>query len=701
MDSWKVVQLDTETEGLDVYTKRLLTVQFGTRDIQIVVDCTSVDVLQYKSFLESNRVFLGWNLLFDLKFLYHHNIYPNNIYDGMLAEKLIWLGYPAGMKGMSLKDTAFRYLGIDIDKTIRGKINQTGLTEDVIVYAAGDVQPLEDIKDAQEKEIQAQELETAVSFENEFVKCLAYIEYCGVRLDVPRWKAKMENDLERLNKAEKALNDWVVSYYKEHLHDPDSTNTLEVEVDFCLEERVGSKVIKHAIEYKTYTPIEAPRTVTGPDYVSYLKQKLKVVFPFVKINLQGDLFSGFDTEPKCCINWSSSKQVIPLFELLGFNLITFDKVTKKKKKSVDAKIIKAQLDVSPIAALYLDYQGASKVVSTYGQNWLNAINPVTGRIHANFYQLGADTARLSCGGGTANVNVQNLPHDPETRACFIPEDGNDWISADYQGQESRIIASVSNDTAMLDLFINGCGDVHSLVAKMAYSHVIGDTPIEEIKEKFPQYRQEAKGIEFAVNYGGDANTIMNNKGIPLSEAKAIYENFMRGFPGVAKYQDYCRREVMKKGYILLNPVTKHRAHIYDFEELDRIQKKFDDPEFWDYYREMKKYDPSCETVKDVQNYFRRKSASEKQSINYRIQNRGAMMFKLASIKLFNYLKKNNLLGVVKYCIPVHDEINLECPKAMSEEISKILVKCMKQGAKPFCTRLPLGADVSVGEHWIH
>ena len=417
----------------------------------------------------------------------------------MLAEKLIWLGYPAGMKGMSLKDTAFRYLGIDIDKTIRGKINQTGLTEDVIVYAAGDVQPLEDIKDAQEKEIQAQELETAVSFENEFVKCLAYIEYCGVRLDVPRWKAKMENDLERLNKAEKALNDWVVSYYKEHLHDPDSTNTLEVEVDFCLEERVGSKVIKHAIEYKTYTPIEAPRTVTGPDYVSYLKQKLKVVFPFVKINLQGDLFSGFDTEPKCCINWSSSKQVIPLFELLGFNLITFDKVTKKKKKSVDAKIIKAQLDVSPIAALYLDYQGASKVVSTYGQNWLNAINPVTGRIHANFYQLGADTARLSCGGGTANVNVQNLPHDPETRACFIPEDGNDWISADYQGQESRIIASVSNDTAMLDLFINGCGDVHSLVAKMAYSHVIGDTPIEEIKEKFPQYRQEAKGIEFAVS----------------------------------------------------------------------------------------------------------------------------------------------------------------------------------------------------------
>ena len=158
------------------------------------------------------------------------------------------------------------------------------------------------------------------------------------------------------------------------------------------------------------------------------------------------------------------------------------------------------------------------------------------------------------------------------------------------------------------------------------------------------------------NYGGDYNTIANNKNIPISEARDIYNNFMKGFPGIKNYQDYCRKAVMRDGYILLNPITGHKAYIYDFEELTKIQEKFKDPDFWQYYRDMKKECPSCDTVKDVTRFFRRKSASEKQSINYRIQNRGAMCFKLASIMLFNWIKKNKLLGVVKYCIPVHDKL---------------------------------------------
>ena len=96
--------------------------------------------------------------------------------------------------------------------------------------------------------------------------------------------------------------------------------------------------------------------------------------------------------------------------------------------------------------------------------------------------------------------MQNLPHDPETRACFTSEEGKAWLSADYQSQESRIIASVSKDKAMIDLFEEGCGDVHSLVAYMSYSNVIPrDTKIEDIKKLYHNERQEAKGIEFAIN----------------------------------------------------------------------------------------------------------------------------------------------------------------------------------------------------------
>lgn len=198
----------------------------------------------------------------------------------------------------------------------------------------------------------------------------------------------------------------------------------------------------------------------------------------------------------------------------------------------------------------------------------------------------------------------------------------------------------------------------------------------------------------AINYGGDANTIANNKGIPLEEAQVIYDSYMNGFKGVKAYQDFCRKDVMDKGYILLNPITKHKAYIYDYKDLKRIQDKFKDPEFWEYYREMKKSAPNCDTVQDVKRYFKRKSASEKQSINYRIQGTGALCFKLASIYFFNYLVKEDLLFKVKYCIPVHDEINAEAPTNIATVVAEKLKACMIKAGEKFCTRCHLDADIS-------
>lgn len=194
-----VVELDTETMGLDPYTKELLTVQLGCAEFQVVIDCTSVDIHLFKEYMESpQRMFLGWNIKFDLKFLYHQRIVPLRVYDGYLAEKLLWLGYPAGMHEMSLKAASINYLGVDMDKSVRGKIIQTGLTEDVIVYAAGDVSYLGKIRDKQLIELEKKGLLKAIDFENEFVKCLAYIEYCGAKLDVDKWKIKMATDLNNL-----------------------------------------------------------------------------------------------------------------------------------------------------------------------------------------------------------------------------------------------------------------------------------------------------------------------------------------------------------------------------------------------------------------------------------------------------------------------------------------------------------------------
>ena len=723
----KIVQFDTETMGLDPHTKELLTVQLGNKENQVVFDWTTLGVLEkriLKDYFESDRVFLGWNLMFDLGFLYVNDIWPKHIWDGMIAEKLIFLGFPPVLSvelynelqlpdytpaydkdgilryyelSYSLKASAERRCKINIDKTVRGKIIDEGLTEEVIVYAAGDVMWLEDIKEEQDKELDKQDLQKAMAFECEFIKSLAYAKHCGVHLDANKWVEKMERDLSRLKKAEDALNKWVVEWENKMSSSVSPGEPIEYVDPNLIGESDSEWLLSHG--YVRYPAGDKPNPrFPGNRMQAYKKREPKSKYT-VK-DLQGNLFEGFNTEPRCIVNWSSSKQVIPLFEELGIQVKTFDKKTKREKKSVEEKLLAPQAKDFSIIPLYLDYQGASKVVSTYGDNWLKAINPKTGRIHVELHSIGTDTARVSSGGGVYKLNLQNLPHDEETRACFTAEKGNVWISCDYSGQESAITASVSKDPKMIEILSSG-GDLHSEVAKSCWPDLLGGLTDKEVKEKYKSYRQNAKGVEFGIFYGGDAHTLRANKGFEMKEAERIYNNFMEAFPGVKRYQDYCRRDVMAKGYILMNPVVKHRAHIFDYPVLKKTMDKMNDRSFMDYYWDMKKNSPYCDTVQEVKKFNVRKSASERQAINYRIQNRGACCFKLASIKFFNWIVQHNYQNIVKMCAPVHDEWNIECPESMKDEVADVLVKCMIAGGKPFCPNVFLGADVSIGDHWIH
>ena len=561
LNSLTIVGLDTETEGLDPWTKKLKSIQLGNYGFQVVIDTTTIDPTLYKDYLESNRLFVGWNLKFDLKFLFKQGIVPRKVWDGYLAEKLMWLGYPPGVHSLSLKAAGEHYLDIELDKSVRGKIIYAGLTTDVIVYSANDVKYLEKIMELQQLELAKKGLEKAIIYENKFVLPLAYCEYCGVKLDVDKWKAKMQKDEQRVKAALDNCNKWLLE------NEPDS----------------------------------------------------KYIF----IDRQGDIFNGFNLEPQVTLNWNSAKQLIPLFKKYGVNVTIEDKEKGGTKDSIDAKSLKPQKNKCSLIPLYLEYKEAIKVTSTYGENFLKQINPVSGRIHTNYQQIGADTTRVTSGGKDKGakvdyVNLLNLPANAETRACFVAEKGNKWISIDYSGQETYLMASIANDAAIIEELTNGSGDIHSLTAYMSYHEIPRDTNIKDIKKNYHNLRQEAKGIEFAINYGGDANTISRNKGIPIEEATKIYNSYMSGFKGLKKYQDFRRKDWFDKGYILLNPLTGHKAYIYDYERLLE-DKKWMSTLDWNYYREMKNSCPECDTVQRVRHFFKRKSASEKQSINYPIK----------------------------------------------------------------------------------
>ena len=467
LEKLNIIQFDTETEGLDVFSKKLLCYQLGNKENQYVFDQFSYSIELLKDLFESNRIFIGHNLLFDLKYLYYYNIWPKHVYDTMLVEQLIWLGWgesrfyngiepweyqhnkykwpfldtktASGKQvyklSTSLKAVAQNRLNIELDKTVRGKISKVGLTPEVIQYAGTDVEYLEDIKASQQIDIDRENLQKAVEVENEFVKVLAYIEFCGVKLDINKWKSKMARDKAKLDKSTEELNNFVINYFNNHNGNIRFKTILVehiVDTQWIHEEeklkKYNIKLYPPSKKSKRYYTRKSENNEIGLLYC----EEIEVPFPYIEQNLQMDLFQENNFEPYCNINWSSPQQLIPFFELLGFNLDTFDKKTKKKKKSTDSKTIKSQRNLYPkLVDAYIEYKEASKVCSSFGENWLKAINPITGRIHADFHQLGTFTARLSSGGGESGVNLQQIPREAETRACFVSEEGNKWISEDY------------------------------------------------------------------------------------------------------------------------------------------------------------------------------------------------------------------------------------------------------------------------------
>lgn len=192
----------------------------------------------------------------------------------------------------------------------------------------------------------------------------------------------------------------------------------------------------------------------------------------------------------------------------------------------------------------------------------------------------------------------------------------------------------------------------------------------------------------------------------MEEAQVIENNYMKGFQGVAKYQANQRRLVMELGYINTCPEIGYKAYVYNYDELKETQSKFN-TEFWNKYRAAKALNPNSEIVRSVRRFFKSKSEWERASINYPIQSRASAIYKIFIVNLFNWILDNGLFNIVKFCIPVHDEINLEAPKEIAEEVARKTKEYMVKAGKYICKIVPLDADISTNKdgslptYWIH
>ena len=656
MKDWKVIQLDSETDGRDAHLCHLLCVQLGNdkADVRIVIDTSTVDIKKYKDVLES-KLCIGHNLKFDLQFLYNYGIIPRKIYDTMIVEQLLHLGWPSGQISYSLKEVSWRRLKINIDKTVRGEIIWRGLDSSVIKYAAGDVTYLEQIMHSQVEDLKKQDLMKAARIECDFVPAIAYLEWCGIHLDQNKWKAKMVKDKKALDIAKDKLNKFVAN-----------------------------------------TPSLSQYTY---------------------VNRQGDLWSGFDLTPKCLINWSSSRQVVEVAKTLGFDVSTKDKKTGEDKESVLEKHLKPQKGINDeFLKLYFDYQEHSKVVSSFGQGHLNAINPKTNRIHTVYKQLGAASGRMSCGSQQSNSdlakvnqvpakectypNMQQLPADEETRGAFTAPPGYEWCSCDYSALESRLGADIYNEKSMLDEFLHGSGDMHSLCAYMVYKNEIPrDTPIKDIKKKYAHLRKAVKPIEFSQQFGGSEFAIQGAMGCTIEEARAFKDAYDSGFPGIAEFKKKGSEFVRKNGYILMCKYSGHKMYWWDHDEWLERQKSFTQ-DFWEEYRTKHKGTGDA-IAQEVSMHFKAASKYDRMALNAPTQGSGIVILKIAITDFFNWLVDNNYFGKVELSALVHDEANIVYPKEMHDIVPNKLKEYMERAASLVCTKLPIPAEAAVNDYWEH
>ena len=347
----------------------------------------------------------------------------------------------------------------------------------------------------------------------------------------------------------------------------------------------------------------------------------------------------------CEFNINSPKQLgSVLFEKLKLPV-------KKKTKtgySTNAEVLESLTEEHPIIPLILEYRTLQKLKSTYCDGLLKVIAP-DGRIHSTFQQTETRTGRLS----SAEPNLQNIPVRQELgrelRKFFTGEEGNVLIDADYSQIELRVLAVVADDKNMIEAFNRG-DDIHAITASQVFN-----MPLSMVT---PIMRSRAKAVNFGIVYGIGAFSLGKDIGVPVYEAKKYIENYLNHYSGVNKYMENVVKQAKEDGYV--KTLFNRRRYLPELSSSNGIQRAF----------------------------------GERVARNMPIQGTAADIIKIAMVKVYGRLKKENMKS--KLILQVHDELIIESPENEKERAMKILTEEMENAVN---LSVKLSVDANIGKTW--
>jgi DNA polymerase I-like protein with 3'-5' exonuclease and polymerase domains len=299
----------------------------------------------------------------------------------------------------------------------------------------------------------------------------------------------------------------------------------------------------------------------------------------------------------------------------------------------------------PVVGKLLEYRAVQKSMTSFGENILEFIEPKTGRIHADFRQIGAPTGRFSC----SNPNLQQIPHEEAYRRCFRAADGKKLVIADYSQIELRILADFSDDKNFINAFVSG-EDFHTTTA----SQVFGVNP-EDVS---PDQRSFAKRLNFGIVYGVGASRFGLMTGLSQSEAENTMRKYFGTFVDLRSYLYKAGEDVLKNRTAR---TTSGRTLRLRFDETDRQQV----------------------------------SSARRYGVNMPIQGTSADILKLALRLLHDSIRGTS----AKLVNIVHDEIIVECDAAEAEATADRLEKAMCAAGERYVKKVPVKVDAKIADEW--
>jgi len=342
---------------------------------------------------------------------------------------------------------------------------------------------------------------------------------------------------------------------------------------------------------------------------------------------------------------------------LGQILFEVLKISDKPKKTPSGQyktsedVLATYKEDHPIISEILDYRQLRKLKSTYVDPLPEMVSKTTGRLHTNYMQTVAATGRLS----SNNPNLQNIPirseKGREIRKAFIPRDENHTlVAADYSQVELRIIAALSNETAMIEDFVSGA-DIHAATASKVFGVSIDDVDRE--------MRSKAKAVNFGIIYGQGAFGLAQNLGIKRGEAKEIIENYFQKYSRLKEYMAENVEFARTNGYV--ETILGRRRYLKDINSVNAIVRGF----------------------------------AERNAVNAPIQGSAADVIKLAMINIHKRFKEENFKS--KMIMQVHDELVFDAHNS-ELEIIKPLIKLEMENA--YKMSVPLLVEVDMGANWL-